>query len=206
MMSRPNIVVFFTDQQRWDSTGVHGNPLGLTPNFDRVAKRGTHCFNAYTCQPVCGPARAALQTGLYATTAGVPTNGGTIDEGCRTLPEYFSDAGYHTGYIGKWHLAKGVQAVAPEYRKGYQYWLGARSSRQGCDPAGAGRRKPTQVLSCQLSGFGHVAMPQLVFGNGTSTARCIRPYGRKEPGGQNSQGVEQVWEPEDKRMVAASRT
>ncbi len=82
---------------------------------------------------------------------------------------------------------------------------GAKSSRQGCDPAGAGRRKPLQVLSCQLSGFGHVAMPQLVSGNGASTARCIRPYGQRETSGQSSRRVEQVWEPEDKRMVAASR-
>ena len=52
---RPNVIVFFTDQQRWDSTGVHGNPLDLTPNFDRMARRGTHCHNAFTCQPVCGP-------------------------------------------------------------------------------------------------------------------------------------------------------
>jgi len=37
MNKKPNIIVFFTDQQRWDTTGVHGNPLGLTPNFDRVA-------------------------------------------------------------------------------------------------------------------------------------------------------------------------
>jgi arylsulfatase A-like enzyme len=124
--SRQNVVVFFTDQQRWDSTGVHGNPLGLTPNFDRVAKSGTHCFNTYTCQPVCGPARASLQTGLYATNAGVPINGPAIREGCHTLGEYFTDAGYHTGYIGKWHLSSsGCEAVPPEHRKGYQYWLGS---------------------------------------------------------------------------------
>ncbi len=39
---RPNVMVFFTDQQRWDSTGLGGNPLDLTPNFDRVARAGTH--------------------------------------------------------------------------------------------------------------------------------------------------------------------
>jgi arylsulfatase A-like enzyme len=127
-MSQPNVVLFFTDQQRWDSAGVHGNPLGLTPNFDRVAKSGTHCFNSYTCQPVCGPARASLQTGLYATNAGVPTNGPAIGDGHRTLGEYFTAAGYHTGYIGKWHLStEGTEAVPAEHRKGYQYWLGANA-------------------------------------------------------------------------------
>ena len=37
---RPNVVVFFTDQQRWDTSGLHGNPMGLTPNFDAMARRG----------------------------------------------------------------------------------------------------------------------------------------------------------------------
>ena len=48
---QPNVIVFFTDQQRWDTTGVHGNPLDLTPNFDRMAQEGTHVANAFTPQP-----------------------------------------------------------------------------------------------------------------------------------------------------------
>ena len=67
---RPNVVVFFTDQQRWDTTGLHGNPLDLTPNLDRVARQNVHVAYSFTCQPVCGPARACLQTGLYATMTG----------------------------------------------------------------------------------------------------------------------------------------
>ena len=38
----PNIVVFFTDQQRWDTMGLHGNPMGLTPKLDRLARQHTH--------------------------------------------------------------------------------------------------------------------------------------------------------------------
>ena len=57
---RPNVVVFFTDQQRWDSTGVHGNPLDLTPNFDRMAVQGTHAYHAYTCHRcACRPGKPA---------------------------------------------------------------------------------------------------------------------------------------------------
>jgi arylsulfatase A-like enzyme len=121
---RPNVVVFFTDQQRWDTTGVHGNPLGLTPNFDRVAQRGTHLFNSFTCQAVCAPARASLQTGLYATQTSVYRNGLALPAGTRTLAHCFREAGYHTGYIGKWHLADG-DPVAEDQRGGYGYWLGA---------------------------------------------------------------------------------
>ena len=102
---RPNVVVFFTDQQRWDSTGAHGNPLELTPNFDRMAQRGTHLYNAFTCQPVCGPARACLQTGMYATATGVWHNGIRLPSHLKTLGQSFREGGYKTGYIGKWHLA-----------------------------------------------------------------------------------------------------
>src|SRR5918999_6145048 len=101
----PNVVVFFTDQQRWDTTRVHGNPLYLTPNFERMARYGTHLYRSFTNQPVCGPARSAMQTGLYPTTTGCYRNGVPLPAGQRTLAHHFNDAGYHTGYIGKWHLA-----------------------------------------------------------------------------------------------------
>ena len=121
---RPNVIVFFTDQQRWDTTGVHGNPTGLTPNFDRMATEGTHLFHSFTCQPVCGPARSCLQTGRYATETGVFTNGKAPRRDLPTLAGLFGSAGYRTGYIGKWHLSTaGPRAVPSEQRGGYRDWL-----------------------------------------------------------------------------------
>lgn len=125
MSTRPNVIVFFTDQQRWDTTGVHGNPLDLTPNFDRMAQRGTHVYNSFTIQPVCGPARSCLQTGLYATQTGCYRNGIPLPGDMKTLAHYFRDAGYTTGYIGKWHLADNSSSgpVDESQRGGYEYWL-----------------------------------------------------------------------------------
>jgi len=124
-LRHPNVIVFFTDQQRWDSTGIHGNPLDLTPNFDRLAQRGVHFVNMFTCQPVCGPSRACLQTGLYQTGHGVFHNGLPLPSDATTLAHCFREAGYDTGYIGKWHLAEPEGAVPKEQRGGYEYWLGA---------------------------------------------------------------------------------
>ncbi|MCZ8515350.1 sulfatase-like hydrolase/transferase [Paenibacillus filicis] len=124
MTDQLNVIVFFTDQQRWDTTGVHGNPLGLTPNFDRMALRGTHLYHTFTCQPVCGPARSCLQTGMYATTTGCYRNSIPLPHENRTLAHYFKDAGYATGYIGKWHLAS-HEPVPEEERGGYEEWLAA---------------------------------------------------------------------------------
>ena len=121
----PNVVVFFTDQQRWDTTGLHGNPMDLTPNLDRLGRAHTHLAHTFTCQPVCGPVRSCLQTGLYATATGCFTNGIPLPEDSRTLAHYFAQAGYQTGYIGKWHLyGRDVMGPVPAaHRAGYQYWL-----------------------------------------------------------------------------------
>lgn len=132
--NQPNVVVFFTDQQRHDSVGLHGNPLGLTPNFDRLAHKHTHIANSFTCQPVCGPARSCLQTGQYATTTGVWRNGPKLAHDAVTLAQCFNDAGYRTGYIGKWHLSEaGPGAVPREQRGGYQDWLAANALEMTSD-------------------------------------------------------------------------
>jgi arylsulfatase A-like enzyme len=122
-----NIVVFLTDQQRWDTLGLNGCPLGLTPHFDRLARSGTFFREAVTPQPVCGPARACLQTGQYATTNGVHRNGPMPAPGTPKLAEIFAAHGYRTSYIGKWHLSEGTGAgpVPRENRAGYQDWLAA---------------------------------------------------------------------------------
>jgi len=127
---KPNVIVFLTDQQRWDSCGLHGNPLGLTPNYDYYARRGTHMRHAFTPAPLCGPARACLQTGLYPTQSGCWCNGKPLPRDVDTLAKCFNKAGYVTAYIGKWHLSSPCrrtmeQAVQEEDRGGYQRWLGA---------------------------------------------------------------------------------
>lgn len=135
-MQKPNIVFFFTDQQRWDSCGCYGQRLPVTPNLDRMAHEGVRFENAFTCQPVCGPARAALQTGKYPTELGCQTNHRLLPLDERTIAHEFRDAGYEVGYIGKWHLAScgpsnglddfRTKPVPPERRGGYSdYWLAA---------------------------------------------------------------------------------
>ncbi|MDT8389780.1 MAG: sulfatase-like hydrolase/transferase [Lentisphaeria bacterium] len=126
-VNRPNVLIFFTDQQRADSTGVHGNPMGITPNFDRMAMNGTHCHHAFSCQPVCLPARMVLQTGKYASMMKCYSNAGRLSDDEQTLGHWFRQAGYRTGYIGKWHMTHDCdgERVPPENRTGYDDWLGA---------------------------------------------------------------------------------
>lgn len=121
---KPNVIFFLTDQQRWDTSSLYGNPMDLTPNYDRMAMEGTHCYNAFTPQPVCLPARIVLQTGQYASRFQTYNNGGELPADEPTLGHWFRDAGYDTAYIGKWHMIHD-DPVPPERRTGYDYWLGS---------------------------------------------------------------------------------
>ncbi|MEV5964875.1 sulfatase-like hydrolase/transferase [Kribbella sp. NPDC051952] len=123
-MTRPNVVVFFTDQQRWDTVGAAGCPLGLTPNLDLMARRGTFYEAACTTNPVCAPARAAMQTGMYPTNTGVYRNDVPLPRDAPTLGRLFGEAGYQTGYVGKWHLGT-TDPVPVEEQAGYDFWLGS---------------------------------------------------------------------------------
>lgn len=102
---KQNIVVFFTDQQRADTCGCYGQPLDLTPALDKFASEGVVFNNAYTCQPVCGPARAAIQSGLYPTKIGCYRNAIALPTDIPTIAKELSKQGYKTAYVGKWHLA-----------------------------------------------------------------------------------------------------
>ncbi len=104
-MKKPNILVYFSDQQRFDSLGCNGQKLPVTPELDKMAGRGINFQSAYTNQPVCGPARSMLQTGLYPTQTGCFTNGIALPQNIPTLATRLAAAGYETGYVGKWHLA-----------------------------------------------------------------------------------------------------
>jgi choline-sulfatase len=123
---RPNVIVVFTDQQRWDTVGP------LTPNLERMAGHGTQATVAITPQPVCAPARSALQTGRYPTATGVHRNGRVLPPEERTLAHHFGAAGYATGYIGKWHLA-GEEPVPEHRRGGYRSWLAANALEHTSD-------------------------------------------------------------------------
>ncbi len=130
-MKKPNIIFYFSDQQRADSAGCYGQKLPVTPNLDALAEEGTLFENAFTCQPVCGPMRACLQSGVYASQIGCYRNDIALPTDCKTIAHYLKDAGYDTAYIGKWHLASdknhrlATKPTPVERRGGYDYWRAA---------------------------------------------------------------------------------
>ncbi len=105
MPERPNIIFLFSDQQRHDTLGCYGQKLDVSPNLDKMAEKGVIFSQAYTNQPLCGPARACIQTGKFPTEVGCFRNGIALPENVNTLAKNLTANGYEVAYTGKWHLA-----------------------------------------------------------------------------------------------------
>lgn len=104
---KKQVILIMTDTTRKDMLGCYGNKQMITPNLDRLAEEGIRYENAYTCQPVCGPARSAIFTGTFPHTNGVVTNSIAMGDNVKTIGQRLTDNGYHCGFIGKWHLDGG---------------------------------------------------------------------------------------------------
>ena len=121
---KPNVVFVFADQWRAQAAGYAGDASIRTPNLDRLAGESVNFTNAVSCCPVCSPYRASLITGCYPLTHGVFLNDVCLGTGMVSIAEAFNDAGYTTGYIGKWHLDGHGRSnyIPPERRHGFQFW------------------------------------------------------------------------------------
>ena len=126
MSERPNILIIYPDQMRYDAMACASNPVIRTPHIDKLSREGVHFSEAYVSFPVCCPFRASLQTGKYAQGHGMVQNHFPLPGGQDFLAEQFKAAGYRTGYIGKWHLEGGPKPgfVPPDRRFGFEHFIG----------------------------------------------------------------------------------
>lgn len=125
---KKRVILIMTDTTRKDMLGCYGNPRMHTPNLDRLAAEGIRYENAYTCQPVCGPARSAIFTGTFPHSNGMVTNSVPLGDNVKTVGQRLSDAGVHCGYIGKWHLDGGDYFGLGRCPEGWdpEYWYDMR--------------------------------------------------------------------------------
>jgi len=102
--SRPNIIFLLTDDQRDNSFAGMGHPFVKTPNVDRLLERSVRFCNTYIAEPTCSPSRVALLTGMHERVNGVGFTSSyklTESQWQRTYPALVREAGYYTGFIGK---------------------------------------------------------------------------------------------------------
>ena len=110
--ARPNFIFIYTDDQRYDAMGVaqreegeHARfPWFKTPNMDKLAAEGVWFRNAFATSSLCSPSRAAFLTGRYNHLNGVVNNHTPFPTNSVTYATVLRGAGYHTAYIGKWHM------------------------------------------------------------------------------------------------------
>ena len=152
-MKRPNVVLLYTDQQRWDTLRCAGNPHIHTPNLDALAARGMLFENAFCNSPVCMPSRQSMLSGLYPSVTGTTCNGIEMPESIPCLHNILGAYGYHTAQIGKLHFKNHSNRDHREMHPSYGFDTMILSDEPGCyDDAyikWVAEHDPSQVDACR---------------------------------------------------------
>lgn len=127
---RPNLIFIMTDDQATWGVGAYGNKEVVTPQIDRLARKGVLVRNAFVPSPVCSASRATFLTGRYSTQVGITDYIATSEEeagiglpvGQPTWPELLQRQGYRTGLIGKWHV--GIKPQFHPKKRGFDHFFG----------------------------------------------------------------------------------
>ncbi len=103
-MKRPNILILYTDQQRWDALGANGNREIRTPNLDCLAAQGLNYHRHFVQNPVCMPSRVSFLSGQYPSQLRITHMAVPVPEDLVTLPHLLRPYGYTSANIGKLHF------------------------------------------------------------------------------------------------------
>jgi choline-sulfatase len=112
--TKPDILVFLSDQHNVEVIGFAGDSYVNTPNLDRLASEGLAFGNAYTSCPLCVPARSSMLTGQLPSRTGILTNQGVITSEQATFVHSLGAAGYETVLCGRMHF------MGPDQRHGFE--------------------------------------------------------------------------------------
>lgn len=128
---RPNILLVVVDDLRFDDFGAAGHPFARTTHLDRVAREGAQFKNFFAVTPLCSPSRANILTGLETRHHGIldNTERSPLSHTLPTFARSLHAAGYHTGFIGKWHMGND-----PTPRPGFDYWVAMKGQGEVADP------------------------------------------------------------------------
>lgn len=145
----PNIIVFLTDDQRWDALGASGNAIIQTPNMDRLAHEGVYFRNNYSTTPICCTSRASILTGMYARRHGVHDFGTELTAPHLQLsyPIVLRENGYRTAFVGKY----GVGRIHPKDR--FDFFYGLPGNRRYVQEVDGEMRHMTNRLTDQALAF-----------------------------------------------------
>ncbi len=154
-MDRPNILIIYTDQQRWDTIAAGGHPYMHTPNLDRLAENGALFDHCFCNSPACMPSRQSMLSGQYSSTIGSYCNGIEMNPAVPTLPELLKPYGYVTGNLGKLHFKNHSNRDHREPHPHYGFDTLILSDEPGCyDDAyikWVENKAPAQIEKCRCA-------------------------------------------------------
>jgi len=127
---QPNIIFILIDDQRYDFLSYLDHSWIETPHIDKLAQNSFYFDRAYVTTSLCSPSRASIVTGLYAHSHGVIDNDTALPTNLPTFPRELQNAGYHTAFIGKWHM--GGDNDQP--RQGFDHWVSFKGQGAYFDP------------------------------------------------------------------------
>lgn len=146
---RPNVLILYTDQQRWDTLGTNGNREILTPRLDQFAAEGVGFRRHFVQNPVCMPSRVSFLTGQYPSRLGITHMAVPVPEDTVTAASLFSRSGYRCANLGKLHFLPHANRDHRETHPAYGFDHLCISDEPGCYPdayhAWVSRVAPDQV-------------------------------------------------------------
>ena len=128
---QPNILLLLADDLGYNELGSYGQEIIQTPVLDQLAKDGMRFTDFYAGNAVCSPSRAVLLTGKSSSFNTIRGNSGAYnnDRWMRvalkkdeiTMAEMLREAGYQTGFVGKWHVDDPNDISTWAYNRGFDY-------------------------------------------------------------------------------------
>ena len=126
-----NVIFILVDDQRYDFLSYLDHPWIKTPHIDALAEHSLYFNNAFVTTSLCSPSRASILTGLYTHDHQVLDNATPLPPDLPTFPKVLQQAGYHTAFIGKWHMGGNNDAPRP----GFDHWVSFKGQGRYFDPA-----------------------------------------------------------------------
>lgn len=124
----PNIIFIYSDDLSYRDLSCYGQKQYHTPNLDKLAINGIRFMNTYSGSPECAPSRASLMTGMHMGHSRIRANRSVRGQDHLltediTIAEVLKQAGYVTGFIGKWGIGLPGTVGTPD-KQGFDYSYG----------------------------------------------------------------------------------